>query len=172
MTTTTTTAAVASDLGLMLMRELDGFRREVEMFPDDVSLWTVVPGITNSAGTLAVHVAGNLRGMIGAVLGSSGYVRNRDAEFSRRGLTREEVKAELDRTKNEIEPVIRTLDDAALAAPFPGDFHGMTMSTRRFLIALEVHAAFHLGQAGYIRRVVTGDRTSAHPIETEPLSGG
>ena len=167
---TNKTAAVASDVCRMLMRELDGFRREVEMFPDDVSLWKVVPGITNSAGTLAIHVAGNLR-WIGAVLGSSGYVRNRDAEFSRRGLTREEVKAELDRAKNEIEPTIRMLNDAALAAPFPGDMHGMTMPTRRFLIAVEAHAAFHLGQASYIRRVVTGDATSSNPIETEPLSG-
>ena len=168
---TNTTVAVASDLGRMLMRELDGFRSEIEMFPDDASLWTAVPGITNSAGTLAVHVAGNLRYMIGKVLGNSGYVRNRDAEFSRRGLTREEVKAELDRAKNEIEPAIRMLNDAALEAPFPGDLHGMTMPTRRLLIALEVYAAFHLGQAGYIRRVVTGDATSSHPIETGPLSG-
>jgi hypothetical protein len=169
---TNTTAAIASDLCRMLMRELDGFRHEVEMFPDDASLWKVVPGITNSAGTLAIHVAGNLRSMIGVVLGGSGYVRNRDAEFSRRGLTREEVKAELDQAKNEIEPVMRKLNDAVLAAPYPGDLHGMTMPTRRFLIANEVHAAFHLGQAGYIRRVVTGNATSSHPIETEPLSGG
>jgi hypothetical protein len=166
-----TTAAVASDVGRMLKRELECFRSEVEMFPDDASLWKVVPGITNSAGTLAVHVAGNLRHMVGAVLGGSGYVRDRNAEFSRRGLTRKEVMAELKRAEEEIEPAIRMLNDAALAAPFPGDMHGMTMPTRRFLIALEVHAAFHLGQAGYIRRVVTGDATSSHPIETEPLSG-
>jgi hypothetical protein len=154
----------------MLMRELETFQREVEMFPDDASLWRVVPGVTNSVGTLAIHVAGNLRSMVGAVLGGSGYVRNRDAEFSRRGLTREEVKAELERAKKEIEPVLRMLDDTALAAPFPGDLHGMAMPTRRFLIALEAHSAFHLGQAGYLRRIVTGDTRSSHPIDTQPLS--
>ena len=47
----------------------------------------------------------------------------------------------------------------------------MVMPTRRFLIANEVHAAFHLGQAGYIRRVVTGNAASSQPIETKPLSG-
>jgi hypothetical protein len=154
----------------MLMRELDTFRREIELFPDDASLWTVVPGITNSAGTLAVHVAGNLRHMIGAVLGGSGYVRDRDAEFSRRGMTREEVKSELTRAEEEIGPVIRMLDDDALAAPFPGYLKGMKMPTRRLLIALEVHTAFHLAQAGYLRRIVTGDSTSSDPIPTEPLS--
>jgi len=154
----------------MLKRELQTFRREVDLFPDDASLWALVPGVTNSAGTLAIHVAGNLRFMIGAVLGGSGYARDRDAEFSRRGLTREEVKAELRLAEEEIEPVIRMLDDDALAARFPGDLHGMEMPTRRFLIGLEAHAAFHLAQAGYLRRIVTGDPTSSHPIPTEPLS--
>jgi hypothetical protein len=168
---TSTTATVASDIGRMLMRELDCFGREVDMFPDDDSLWKVAPGFTNSVGTLALHVAGNLRGMIGAVLGKSGYVRDRAAEFSRRGLTRKDVKAELDRARKEIEPVIRNLDDSAVAAKWPADFHGLTMPTGRFLIALEVHTAFHLGQAVCARRVVTGDMRSSHPIDTEPLSG-
>jgi hypothetical protein len=154
----------------MLIRDLECFQREVEMFPDDASLWRVVPGVTNPVGALALHVAGNLRYMVGAVLGGSGYVRDRDAEFSRRGLSREEVKAELERTKEEIEPVIGMLDDATLAAPFPGYLKGMAMPTRRFLIALEVHSAFHLGQAGYLRRIVTGDARSSHPIDTQPLS--
>jgi hypothetical protein len=131
----------------------------------------MAPGLTNSVGTLAVHVAGNLQGMIGAVLGNSGYVRDREVEFSRRDLTRQEVKAELERAKKEIEAVVRKLDDAALAAPWPGDFHGLTMPTGRFLLSLEVHAAFHLGQAGVARRVVTGDLTSTHPLDVVPLSG-
>ena len=168
---TNTTATVASDVGRMLIRELECFQREVDLFPDDASLWKMAPGLTNSVGTLAVHVAGNLRGMIGAVLGASGYVRDREAEFSRRELTRQEVKAELERAKREIDPVIRKLDDAALAAPWPGDFHGLTMPTGRFLLALEVHAAFHLGQAVVARRVVTGDLTSSHPIDTVALTG-
>lgn len=168
--TVISTAPVADDVGRMLKRELQTFRREVDLFPDDDSLWAVVPGVTNSAGTLAIHVAGNLRGMIGAVLGGTGYLRDRNAEFSRRGMTREEVKAELTAAEHEIDQVLRTLDDNALAARFPGDLHGMEIPIRRFLIGLEAHAAFHLAQAGYLRRIVTGDPTSSDPIPTEPLS--
>ena len=164
------TATVAADVGRMLKRELESFRREIELFPDESSLWVVVPGITNSAGTLALHVAGNLRYFVGAVLGGSGYARNRGAEFSLRGLTRAEFVAELKRAEHEIELGIAVLNDDALALPFPVALHGVTIPTLRFLIALEAHAAFHLGQAGYLRRIATGDATSSNAMGMEPLA--
>jgi uncharacterized damage-inducible protein DinB len=148
----------------MLERELVAFRREVELFPDDASLWKVVPGITNSAGTLALHVAGNLRHFIGGVLGKSGYVRDRDAEFSRRGLTRAKVMAELEQAEEELEPAILALTEAVLAAPYPVPVGGVTLPTGRFLVHLAVHTGFHLGQAGYLRRALTGDATSSGAI--------
>lgn len=37
------------------------------------------PGITNSVGNLGQHLCGNLQHFIGAVLGSTGYVRNRES---------------------------------------------------------------------------------------------
>lgn len=158
------TATVAADVGRMLERELIAFRREVELFPDDGSLWKVVPGITNPAGTLALHVAGNLRHFVGAVLGGSRYVRDRDAEFSRRGLRRSEVIRELELAEDEIEPAILALTEAALASPYPLAVGGVTMPTGRFLMHLAVHTGFHLGQAGYLRRMITGDGTSSGAI--------
>ena len=158
------TATVAADVGRMLERELIAFRREIELFPDEASLWRVVPGITNPAGTLALHVAGNLRHFIGAVLGGSRYVRDRDAEFSRRGLSRQEVTAELERAEDEIEPAILALTEPILAAPYPVAVGGVTLPTGRFLIHLAVHTGFHLGQAGYLRRALTGDATSSGAI--------
>jgi len=158
------TATVAADVGRMLERELIAFRREIELFPDDASLWRVAPGITNPAGTLALHVAGNLRHFIGAVLGGSRYVRDRDAEFGRRGLSRQEVTAELERAEDEIEPAILALTESILAAPYPVAVGGVTLPTGRFLIHLAVHTGFHLGQAGYLRRALTGDATSSGAI--------
>ena len=164
------TGTVASDVGRVLKRDVLGLRHEIEMFPEDAGLWAVVPGITNSAGTLGLHVAGNIQYFVGAVLGGSGYVRNRDAEFSLRGLNRAEVMAELARAEAEIEPALLPLDDAALAAPFPVALKGIAMPTSRFLIGLAVHTAFHLGQAGYLRRVLTGDATSSDPMPLGPLA--
>ena len=70
----------------VLRRDLAAVRRSVEAYPDDESLWAERSGFPNSGGTLALHVAGNIRHFVGAVLGGSGYLRDRDAEFSRRGV--------------------------------------------------------------------------------------
>ena len=47
---------------------------------------------------------------------------------------------------------------------------GLPFRTGMFLLHLSGHAAFHLGQAGYLRRVITGDATSSGPIPLQPLS--
>ncbi|MEO8259175.1 MAG: DinB family protein [Acidobacteriota bacterium] len=153
----------------LLTRELDGFKREIALFEDDASLWQTMPGITNPAGNLAVHVAGGLQYLIGAVLGDTGYVRNRDAEFSRRTGTRDEVIAELDRALVMVQAVLPRLSQAELAAEFPEPVLGVKFPTSRFVLHLCAHAAFHLGQAGYLRRAMTGDSTSSGPLPLGPL---
>jgi hypothetical protein len=128
-----------------------------------------VPGITNPAGNLAVHVAGGLQYLIGSVLGHTGYVRDRDAEFSRRSGTRSDVTAELDRALAVVREVLPRLSPAALATEFPEPVFGVKFHTSRFVLHLCAHAAFHLGQAGYLRRVMTGDSTSSGPLPLGPL---
>src|SRR5437764_673264 len=80
----------------ILVRDLRALRREVEAFADERDLWRVPPGIGNSAGTLALHLAGNIRHYIGAVLGGTGYVRDRDAEFALRDVPRTDLLADID----------------------------------------------------------------------------
>ena len=58
-----------TNLTTLLVRELNAFARELDLYPDDASVWKTAPGITNSAGNLALHVAGNLQHFVGAVLG-------------------------------------------------------------------------------------------------------
>ena len=45
---------------LLLRRELQGFSKELELFPDEELIWRTIPGVSNSAGNLALHVCGNL----------------------------------------------------------------------------------------------------------------
>jgi hypothetical protein len=160
----------AADFSLSLVRELEGFRRELALFPDDQSVWNTVPGVTNSAGNLALHVAGNLQYFIGTVLGGTGYVRNRDAEFSRTAVSRDEVYAELDAAIAVVVNVLPGLSAEALAKEFPEPVMGIRFRTSTFLVHLCSHAGFHLGQAGYLRRMVTGDATSSAPIPLGPLA--
>jgi hypothetical protein len=155
----------------LITRELDSFERELGLFPDDESIWSTVAGITNSAGNLGLHVAGGLQYLVGAVLGGTGYVRNRDAEFARRSGTRHEVIAEIRKASGVVRDVLPRLTDQQLSAAFPEAMMGLTIPTELFLWHLCVHAGFHLGQAGYVRRAVTANAASSGPLPLQPLAG-
>lgn len=159
-----------ADIRRMLLRELVTFRREVDLFPTDESLWTTAPGVTNSAGNLALHIAGNLRHFVGAVLGNTGYIRDRDAEFATRAGSREMVVKTLLAAEAEVGSTLGTLDDAALALPYPVPPKGVEVTTQRWLIHLASHAAFHLGQAGYLRRIVTANGATADTVSVKALN--
>src|SRR5215471_5605156 len=59
----------ASDLAGLFERDLKRLRQQALTFTDDQKLWALVPGISNSAGNLMLHLEGNLRDYIGRVLG-------------------------------------------------------------------------------------------------------
>jgi hypothetical protein len=161
---------VTSILKKQIVRELEGLIREVEAFPDDLTVWEVRPGVTNSAGNLAMHICGNLQDFVGRVLGGTGYVRVRDREFSQREGTRASVVAELRTTIGVIERVMPSLSAATMDAAYPMPLGGHTVNTTAFLIHLGAHLAFHLGQVGYLRRIVTGANTSTAPLPMAPIS--
>jgi len=160
---------LAADLLVLFRRDLRCFIREVEAFPDDATLWRTVPGISNSAGNLALHVVGNLRSFVGAVLGGTGYQRDREGEFSRREGPRADVVAALEGAVLEVETGLKAVTEASQAAPFPMVVGGLQPATGRFLVHLASHLAFHLGQAGYLRRTLTGDATSAGAMSVKDL---
>ncbi|BDU78214.1 DinB family protein [Mesoterricola sediminis] len=135
------------------IKDLQAFAREIEAFPDDSALWRAPQGIANPAGNLALHVAGNLQFCVGALLGGSGYQRDRDGEFSRRSGTREEVVRELDQARRAVETVLPRLTDADLQKEFPLTKDGQRFPTDVFLLRLAVHLTYHLGQANYLRRI-------------------
>jgi hypothetical protein len=46
---------------------------------------------------------------------------------------------------------------------------GVQMRTKRLLIQLCVHLAYHLGQAGYLRRALTGQNQTSRALPLDPL---
>jgi hypothetical protein len=148
----TQTAAI----GAMLVRELNSLRLEIEAYPTDADLWAIVPGIVNPGGTLALHLSGNLQHFVGAVLGGSTYVRNRDAEFSTRGLSRADVVQRVDDAISAVQTTFKSLEPSDLAAEYPEPVAKMRLNTGDFLTHLASHLAYHLGQVDYHRRIVTG----------------
>ena len=154
----------------ILERDLETLKREIAAFHDDHSVWALAPGIANSAGTLALHLAGNLRHFLGGVLGRSGYVRNRDHEFAARGLSRDALIGELDSALTAVRATFagKPID---LAADFPEAVGGgYRVTTGDWLIHLATHLAFHLGQVGYLRRIVTGSPTSTAALSIPQLA--
>ena len=139
----------------LILRELRAVRREVEAYPEDGLLWREVPGLPNPGGTLALHVAGNLRHYVGAVLGGSGYVRDRDAEFSDRGLTRAAVVERVDAAIEAVDTTIATLPPDTLDASYPEAVLDQRPRTGDYLAHLASHLAYHLGQLDYHRRMVS-----------------
>jgi hypothetical protein len=138
----------------ILDRDLRALRREVEAYPDERDLWVQVPGLSNRGGTLALHLAGNLQHYIGAVLGGSGYVRNRPAEFARRDVPRSELLGEIEAARSAVASALAGTID--LEAEFPESIAGRSVRTGDYLIHLATHFAYHLGQVDYHRRIVTG----------------
>jgi hypothetical protein len=151
----------AETFGAILARELRALRREVEAYPDDESPWALPPGAPNATGTLVLHLAGNLRHFVGAQLGATGYLRDRDAEFATRALTRAELCAQIDDAVLAVERTLGALDDDALDAPYPIAAGAWRGPTGEWLAHLVAHTAYHLGQVDYHRRLVTGDGRSA-----------
>jgi hypothetical protein len=165
-----TAPLLTSAIGSILERDLDALRREVEAFPGEPELWMKVPGISNSAGTLALHLAGNLQHFFGAQLGETGYVRNRPAEFSRRDLPRADLLREIEAAREAVRAGLKRLTPAQLTAEYPETIAGSRVATGEYLLHLATHFAYHLGQIDYLRRMVTGSETVVGAMRPEDLS--
>lgn len=153
----------------VLDRELRALIRELEAYPDDATVWKEVPGITNTAGTLALHLAGNLRHFLGAVLHGSGYVRDRDAEFARRDVPRTELVAGLEAARQEAAAALAALTPDRLDAPYPQPIGGASVTTADVLVHLVSHLSYHLGQVDYHRRIVTGQNRAVGAVAPSEL---
>lgn len=152
----------------LFLRELAALKREIAAFPDDRGPWVQHPGIANTSGTLALHCAGNIQHFIGAMLGGTGYVRQRDLEFSRRDVPRAELLAELDRAMAAVHAIYDS-SGKTLPAVFPDAFGGKQVSTDVMLVHLAVHLGYHLGQVDYHRRLTTGDGTTVDAVSAKEL---
>jgi uncharacterized damage-inducible protein DinB len=160
---------VTESIRTIFLRELRALHREIEAYPNEKDIWAVPAGIGNSAGTLALHLAGNLQHYLGARLGRTNYVRNRDAEFARRGVSRAEILEELDAANIAITRAFERISDSDLVESYPEKISGTTITTGEWLVHLVAHTGYHLGQIDYHRRLVTGDPRTVDVISVKEL---
>lgn len=158
------------DLKQLYLREIATLKRELDLYPDDASIWKELPGLPNSAGSLFLHAAGSLQHFFGATLGKTGYQRNREAEFARRNVLRSEIREELANARQGVIAAFEHLAEDDLQQVFPAQFADAPFSTQLTLLQFLSHLAYHLGQIDYHRRTVTGDSTSANAIAASDLT--
>jgi uncharacterized damage-inducible protein DinB len=138
----------------LMARDLAKLRQEISAYPTNEAIWKLSGDIKNTAGNLCLHLCGNLQHYIGKQLGNSNYVRNRDAEFSTKDLTKETLLNEIDATIQAVGKTLGTLPDAAIEQTYPEEVFGKPMVTGYFLIHLAGHLNYHLGQVNYHRRLI------------------
>ena len=129
---------------------------EIEQYKSDEDFWSVSEGISNSGGTLALHLIGNLKHYIGAVLGETGYVRTRDNEFSDRGVSRGEIVGQLKNVIEMLKDSFASLSDEDLMKEYPEELGDQPQTTAAVVVYMLTHLNFHLGQMNYHRRLLAG----------------
>lgn len=144
-------------LGLaeLFRRDLTRLEQELRAFPDDGTLWATLPGVTNCAGNLTRHLEGNLRHYIGFQLGGVAFSRSREEEFGSKGLSVGEMVHRVEGLQPFIPDIVAGLTQAQLDAIFPEPLWGGERITSQFLFHLYGHFNYHLGQIGYLRRILT-----------------
>lgn len=138
----------------LFKRDLNALKREVESYEKESNLWLLHKDVKNSAGNLCLHLVGNLKTFIGASLGNTGYVRQRDLEFSLKDVPRLELLAQVDETIIIVEETLKTLTEADLQKEYVRRAFEDKMTTEYFLIHLTMHLSYHLGQINYHRRLL------------------
>jgi len=138
----------------LLERDLDSLIVEIESYVNEKDLWKLSGGIVNTPGNLCLHIIGNLNHFIGAVLGDTGYIRNREEEFSVKNVKRKTLVSMIIDTREVVRKVLAHLDDRKLVEIFPIQVFREDMTTGYFLIHICTHLSYHLGQINYHRRML------------------
>lgn len=138
----------------LIKRDLEKLKTELEAYQSEGNIWIVEDGIANSAGNLCLHLVGNLNHFIGAVLGNTGYVRQRGLEFSLKDVPKAGLIRQIEDTIVMTEEVMNKITDEQLAAEFPVVVFSKGDTTAYFLSHLATHLSYHLGQVNYHRRLL------------------
>lgn len=138
----------------LFKRDLNKLKTEIESYSREEALWLVDKEISNCAGNLCLHIIGNLNAYIGANLGNTGYIRQRDLEFSLKDVPSTELLGQIDAVMIIVEETLNTLTVDDLKKEYTQRVFEEKTTTGYFLVHLTSHLAYHLGQINYHRRLL------------------
>ena len=135
-------------------RDLRKVIEELNQFKNEADLWRTQGSVKNSSGNLVLHLIGGMNYHIGANMGHTGYVRDREQEFSRKGVERKVLVEQLETLISMIGKTVNALTPDDLEAGYPMVFDGEKRSNSYMLVQLLAHLNYHLGQVNYLRRII------------------
>ena len=126
-------------------RDLQRLEEEINLYQTEEDIWKLGGEIKNTAGNLCLHLCGNLQHYIGAKLGHTSYVRNRDNEFAAKGISKADLIAEVQKTRQTVRDTLENLKPSVLEAEYPEKVYDYPTTTAYFLIHLTAHLNYHPG---------------------------
>lgn len=141
-------------LKTLFSRDLAKLKSEIELYQQEERIWYVEKNIANSAGNLCLHLVGNLKTFIGADFGATGYIRDRDFEFSAKNVPRSELIQQITETARIVDATLERLTPDQLQEECPVQRFDQKLSTEYLLVHLAMHLSYHLGQVNYHRRLL------------------
>lgn len=135
-------------------RDLNKLKEEINFYKNERELWIIEKEINNSAGNLCLHLIGNLNHFIGATLGETGFIRDREIEFSAKNETRQNLINEIEKTMETVKSSLNKLSNDNFDKNFPVEKHGKVVKMDFMLLHLLTHFNYHLGQINYHRRLI------------------
>ncbi|HMV13859.1 MAG TPA: DinB family protein [Chitinophagales bacterium] len=145
---------VTQALCIIFERDLNKLKEEIRLYKSEDNIWKTANDVNNSAGNLCLHLIGNLNHFIGAILGKTGYVRERDKEFSDKNIPIEKINNDIDATIIMVKNVLNNISDETLYSPFPEKKQGQEHPSIFILMHLLAHLEYHVGQINYHRRLL------------------
>ncbi len=135
-------------------RDLRKLIEEVNLFRNEGDLWRTNGSVKNSSGNLVLHIIGGLNYLIGATLAQTGYLRDRDQEFIKKGVERKDLVGQLEELIGMINKKVNALTQEQMEGEYPIFFDKPKTSTSYVLQQLLLHLNYHLGQVNYLRRIL------------------
>ncbi len=137
-------------------KELDKLKEEINAYESDDLIWKQADAAQVTAGNLCLFLAGNLQHYIGAMIGDSGYIRNKEAELKAKHVSRERLMEEIENTRQVVIDTLEQVSKAELLKIFPNKEFEEPVTTEYYLVHLLNNFCFNLGQINLHRRLVGG----------------
>lgn len=133
---------------------LNALAEEISLYKNEEDIWKLSGSISNTPGNLCLHLCGNLKHFYGAIIGNTGFIRERDLEFSKKNVSKAELIKEIEETKNMMEKIFDGLKAEDINKVYPDDKFGENVTYGFIFSRLISHLSYHIGQINYHRRIL------------------